>query len=125
MTISEAIAKLDNFKHNSYTEEDKIGWLSTVDGRVQKLILETHEGAEDLPPFTGYDTDTPEDTVLLVPEPFSVLYLRWLEACVDYANGEYDKYNNSMTMYNTELQMYEIFYNRTHLPLKKGTRFIF
>ena len=67
--------------------------------------------------FCGYDDKTPMDTELLVPEPFDEIYPLWLEARIDYANGEYDKYNNSILMYNAAYDAYANYYNRNNMPL--------
>lgn len=124
MTIIEAINALDTLKFNTYTQDDKVAWLSRADAMVKKLIIDTHEGAENVD-FTGYDADTPLDTVLLVPSPFDEVYLRWMEAQIDYHNGEYDKYNNAIIMYNTAFEAFQSYYNRTHMPVQKGRRFLF
>lgn len=124
MTIIEAINALDTLKFNTYTQDDKVAWLSRADAMVKKLIIDTHEGSEDVD-FTGYDADTPLDTVLLVPSPFDEVYLRWMEAQIDYHNGEYDKYNNAIIMYNTAFEAFQSYYNRTHMPVQKGRRFLF
>jgi hypothetical protein len=46
-----------------------------------------------------------------------------LEAQIDYANNEYDKYNNSITVYNATYANFERYYNRTHMPLGKKIRY--
>ena len=122
MKILEAITKIDALKPNTYTQTEKIKWLSTLDGIVKKEIIDTHEGVEGIV-FNGYDDNTNLNTELLVSDPYSDVYLRYLEAQIDYANGEYGKYNNSMSMYNTAYSSFERFYNRTHMP--KGAKFKF
>lgn len=122
MKIREAIGTIDSLKHNTYTQSDKIAWLSRLDASIKKLIIDTHEGADEVA-FTGYDDTTDLDTELLVPAPFEEIYLRWLEAQIDYTNGEYNKYNNSIMMYNTAFQAYRNYYNSTHMPLGKGFKF--
>ena len=122
MTIIEAISQIDDRKHNTYSQADKIGWLSKMDSMVKRLVIDTHEGAEDVY-FGGYEEDTDLETVLLVPEPYDEAYLRWLEAQIDYANGEYEKYNNSAEAYNTLWQEFQNYYNRTHMPKGKKMRF--
>lgn len=124
MTIAQAIARLDDLKFNTYSQENKISWLSDLDNRIKLKIIDTHEGFESIS-FKGYDKNTPDSTVLLVPEPFSDMYLRWMEAMVDYHNGEYDKYNSSITMFNTAYSQYDNYYNLHHMPLMRGTRFLF
>ena len=122
MTIIEAINKIDSLKPNNYTQEDKIAWLSTLDGIIKKEIIDTHEGAEEIS-FKGYDVDTALDTVMLVPPPYDDIYIRWLEAQIDYVNGETKRYANSMIMYNTAYLSFQRYYNRTHMPKGKSIKF--
>ncbi len=122
MTIIEAINKVDALKPNSYTQSDKIAWLATLDGLIKKHIIDTHEGGESVV-FDGYDENTPLDTELLAESPYDAVYLTWLEAKIDYANGEFNKYNNSAVAYNTDYSAYERYYNRTHMPIGKKLKF--
>lgn len=122
MTIIEAINRIDLLKPNNYTQADKIAWLSTLDGIIKKEIIDTHEGAESVI-FNGYDVDTSLDTVMLVPAPYDDVYLKWLEAQIDYTNGETSRYQNSMIMYNTAYSAFERYYNRTHMPIAKSFKF--
>ena len=124
MKIIEAINRLDALKFNTYTQSDKVEWLSRLDNMVKKHIIDTHEGAEGVI-FNGYDDNTDLQTELLVPVPYDEMYLRWLEAQIDYHNGEYDKYNNAIIMFNTAYEAYQAFYTRNHLPLTRGRRFLF
>lgn len=122
MKIREAITQIDSLKHNTYSTKEKIGWLSRLDGMVKRLIIDTHEGGEDIT-FTGYDDSTDQETEMLVPAPFDEMYIRWLEAQIDYANGEYDKYNNSILMYQASYDGYANYYNRNHMPKGKKIKF--
>ena len=124
MKIIEAINRLDSLKFNTYTQSDKVEWLSRLDNMVKKHIIDTHEGGENVV-FSGYDDSTDLNTELLVPSPHDEMYLRWLEAQIDYHNGEYDKYNNAIIMFNTAYEAYQAFYTRSHLPLIRGRRFLF
>ena len=124
MKINEAIHRLDSLKFNTYTQDDKVEWLSRLDNMVKQQIIDTHEGAESVS-FTGYTADTPPETVLLVPAPHDEMYLRWMEAQIDYHNGEYDKYNNSIIMFNTVFEAYQKHYNSAHKPVQRGRRFLF
>jgi hypothetical protein len=122
MTIIEAINRLDLIKPNTYTQQEKVRWLSALDGVIKANIIDTHEGGDDVV-FNGYDEITDISTTLLVPPPYDTIYLRWLEAQIDYANAEFGKYSNSKSMYNAELAEFEKFYNRTHMPLGKKFKF--
>ena len=122
MTIMEALYRIDELKPNSYSQPEKIKWLSTLDGMIKSEIIDTHEGGENAV-FEGYGEEADLTTPLLVEAPYDDIYLRWLETQIDYSNGEYGKYNNSIAMYNTAYSAYAKFYNRTHMP--KGTKFKF
>ena len=122
MTITEAINRIDGLKHNTYSQSDKVDWLSRLDSMVKKHIIDTHEGAEEVN-LTGYDDSTDFSTELLVPAPYDEVYLRWMEAQIDYHNGEYNKYNNAILMFNTAYEAYQNYYNRTHMPIGKSFKY--
>ena len=122
MTIIEAINRIDDLKHNTYDHKDKLEWLSRLDSLVKRTVIDTHEGADDVT-FTGYDDSTDIHTELLIPEPYDEAYLRWMEAQIDYSNGEYGKYNNSVEMFNTSWTEYQNYYNRTHMPKGHSMKF--
>ena len=122
MTIIEAINRIDSLKPNNYTQDDKVAWLSKIDGIIKEKVIDTHDGGEHIV-FNGYDPNTPTSTELLVPAPYDDMYVRWLEAQIDYANGEYGKYNNSMTMYNSAYAEYGTYYNRHHMPKGKKLKY--
>ena len=115
MTIIEAINRIDSLKPNNYSQDDKVAWLSKIDGIIKEKIIDTHEGGEDIV-YEGYDADTNTATELIAKAPYDDLYIKWLEAQIDYANNEYGKYNNSMTMYNATYAEYENYCNRSHMP---------
>lgn len=121
MKIIEAINRIDSLKHNTYTQGEKLIWLSEVDWDVVKNIIATHEG--DTPTFNGYDDSTDLQTELLIPAPYDKAYLLWMEAQIHYYNGEYDKHNNAMDMFYEAFESFERHYNRTHMP--KGKKFKF
>ena len=124
MTIMEAISRIDDIKPNAYTHGDKVAWLSAIDGIIKREIIDTHEGGESIE-YNGYDEDTSDLTELIVPAPYDLIYIRWLEAQIDYAMGEYERYSNSTMAYNDILESFGKYYNRTHKPKHNGKRFIF
>ena len=122
MKIMEVLYRIDSVKPNSYSQSEKIKWLSSLDGIVKKEIIDTHEGGEDVS-FEGYNENSDLSIVLLVPAPYDDIYLRWLEAQIDYANGEYGKYNNSIALFNTAYTAFANHYNRTHMPKGSNIKF--
>lgn len=122
MTIREATGRVDGLKHNTYTFAEKVSWLSRLDGKIKAEVIDTHEGGEDID-FIEYDQDTSPDTKLLVGAPYDEIYLRWMEAQIDYHNGEIDKYNNSIMMFQASYNEFSRHYNRTHMPKGSSMRY--
>lgn len=120
MTILEVIHEIDAVKPNTFTQTEKIKWLSEIEGVIKSEIIDTREGGERVV-FEGYGEETPLDTKLIVDAPYDSVYVHWLGARIDYALGEYGKYNNSRIAYNDALELFRNYYNRTHMP--KGVKF--
>lgn len=122
MTIMEAISLVDTLKVNTCSQDQKVQWLSRVDSMVKRLIIDVHEGADQVD-FKGYNKDTDTRTELLVPEPFDEMYQRFLEAQIDLASGEIPKYNNAIELFNNSFREYSGYYTRTHMPRGTPLRF--
>ena len=123
MTIIEAIGTIDALKPNTFSQEEKIKWLSNLDMSIKKEIMDTRKGGIEIE-FNGYDENTPLDTELLAEAPYDEMYVYHLESQIDYYNAEYGKYNNSLVAYNDAYSAFQKYYNRTHMPISKG-RFTF
>ena len=65
MTIIEALNMADALKPNTYDQMTKIQWLSQLDLMVKHDVYDTHDVVS--PIFSGYNQDTPLDTVLQGP----------------------------------------------------------
>lgn len=128
MTINQVLAMVDEINANSYDTKVKIEWLSKIDGRVFNDIILTHEhdlvddGTEEgnliEPTFPGYD-DSSLDTELLIDDIYSDVYRDYLMAMIAYSNGETERYQNSMIMFNSNYREYVNWYNRIHAPIQK------
>ena len=95
MTINEAIEKLDAQKHNTCTREEKVAWLSELDGLTSKLLY----GRD----FPGYGQ---ADAQLQIPYPFDEAYLYYMESKIDYLGGEFTRFNNAYAMFRAAWQRY-------------------
>lgn len=120
MTVSQAIARTDRLKPNSYAYPDKLQWLSQLDGRVKKEILDTHEGGDELP-FVPYSERGGGDRELLIPAPYDETYIHYLSTQIDYFNGEYERFNNANSMFESTFSAFRNAYNREH-PAKGVSR---
>ncbi len=119
MTITQAISRCDTAKPNQYMHSEKIGWLNFLDGMIFNEIIKTHEGADTVE-FDEYTEETDGNTVLLVPDPYSDLYLYYMFSMIDFHNAEYSRYNNSILMFNNAFVNFEAYYNRRHPPLQNN-----
>ena len=122
MKLREAIERTDSLKHNTYTTAEKVEWISRLDGLVKDQIIDTHEDGENIE-FNGYTVEADMERELLIPAPYDDAYIKWLEAKIDYYNGEIARYNNSVLMYQAVYDAYQRYYNRNHMP--KGQIFKF
>lgn len=122
MTIKECIDRVDSVKPNQYSIEDKVRWLSFLDGIIINEVIKTHEGYEnEYEEFEGYSAD--ELGVKLIAEaPYDVLYEAFLKMKIDEENGETARYNNSATLFNSYMMTYRKYYNRTHRPLPRNMK---
>lgn len=113
MTVKEAITQTDLLKPNQYDEKTKTAWLSVLDGNIWNEVFSYHEEGETPAPYQ-YPQDAAK--TLLVEEPYSDLYVKYLSAQIDYANAEYGRYNNAMTLYNAIYAAFQSYYRLHHLP---------
>lgn len=117
MTIKECIDIVDNAKPNQYGIKEKVMWLSFVDETIINDVLKTHEGYDGrYDNFEGY-TENKLSVPLIVPSPYDRLYPQYIKMMIDSENGETARYNNSSALYNTYLNEYKKYYNKTHMPI--------
>ena len=117
MTIQQAIGQLDALKPNTFTVTEKLCWLSRLDGQVRTEILRVPA------PFDGYTDQTPLSQPLLVPAPYDECYLRYMEAQIDYCNGEISRYQNAMALFNAVYTAYGAWHLRNNTPQSQGFSF--
>ena len=123
MTIIEAINQVDGIKFNTYSQEDKVRWLSSLDAKITAVL----EGAYPSPVGVSvpYDPNADMERDLLLESPWDEMYLRWMEAMIDYNNGETDSYNRSITLFNNLYQNFCDWYIRRNMPAQHGAGFLF
>lgn len=107
MTANQVIEKIDTLRPNAYTEEQKLGWISNLDGMVQQLVIQSNE-------VTTYEYPNDMDKELLIKAPFDNLYTLYLESMIDFYNREYGNYNNSAAMFEAQFTEYKKAYIRAH-----------
>ena len=122
MKAMDMIDRVDLLEPNDYGPEQKLQWLSTLDGKAFREVIETHEDAptDTLPSYVNGDEE------LLIEAPFALdIYYYYLQAMIAAENSETQRYNKRMTMFNAAYQEWTNWYNRTHMPKRAGTHFRF
>ncbi|MBQ7475542.1 MAG: hypothetical protein IJS78_06450 [Clostridia bacterium] len=112
MTAREAVARVDSLHPNTFSEEEKLRWVETVENAIKLEIISTHEPG-----------DPPGDGELSAPSPYDDLYVLWLDACIDARNGEFDAYANSRVMFNSAYSAFADYINRTRAPKRASPKF--
>lgn len=123
MTLIEAINQVDGIKFNTYSQEDKVRWISGLDAKITAVM----EGCYPYSPAVSvaYDPNTDAYQELLLESPWDEMYIRWMEAMIDYNNGEIESYNRSITMFNNLYQNFRDWYIRRNMPVQQADGFIF
>lgn len=111
MTLSQIISFVDDIKPNAFSNDAKTMWLNEVEGYVQTEVF-----LLDISEIIQYSYADDSETEMLVEPPHNKLYRYYLEAMIDYANGEYNKYNNTFAMYNACLAEYARWYALKYRP---------
>ena len=113
MNLRELLVEVDQLRPNAFTDAEKIRMVNTVEGRIYKDILSKYEGEE--PVFIPF-AEGQEERELVVPVPFTDVYVFYLISMVDFYNGDSNKYNDSMILYNDAWENYAAHYLQTHTP---------
>lgn len=113
MKICEAISQINSLKPNTYSDQQKIYWLNQLESMVKRLVIDTHEGGDQIA-FDGFNENTSVETQLFMPSPFDMAYIYWLEAQIHYANEDIDMYNSAILMFNATFSEYKADYKRNH-----------
>ena len=122
MKAIDMIERVDLLEPNDYSPEQKLHWLQSLDGRIFRELVETHEQAETetLPAYVSGDEE------LLVGEPYGEdLYYYYLQAMLAAENSETQRYNKRMTLFNSAYTAFSAWYVRTHRPRQAGDHFRF
>lgn len=111
MRLSEVIKRVDDIKPNAFSNETKTGWINDCEGMVQTEVF-LFAPVE----IIAYEYDRDANTPLLVDAPHDKLYVSYLTAMVDFANGEYNRYQNTMQMFNAHFSEFMRYFAQRYRP---------
>lgn len=112
-TIREIIEQVDLHKPNGFPTEGKLRWIAQLDGKIAQNVLLM--GVEELRQF-NYRYPEDLDKEPLVDFPHDDLYSLWLEAQIDAKNGEWNRYQNTIELYNAAYGNYVEWFANTYKP---------
>ena len=92
----------------NYPDILMLQFLNECEGKLQTEFL--HIADVDCQRYTEDDMDMD----LIVGPPHDKLYYAYLCAMIDFTNGEYAKYNNSIIVANAFMAEWAAWFNRTH-----------
>lgn len=112
-TIRKIIERADINRPNAFSEEEKLRWIAYIEG---KMALDVQ--LMDISEMYRFDYQYPDDLdkTLFVAFPHDDIYYYWLLAQIDKHNGEENRYQNSMEMYNSVLSDYLNWYISVYRP---------
>ena len=96
-TLKQIIERVDSVKPNAFTVEEKLEELNALEGRIAlEVFLMAPVEAERF----RYAWPEDQDVAPLVKPPYDNIYPLWLESRIDAMNGEYNRYSDSMAIFN-------------------------
>lgn len=96
-TIQQIIDRVDDARPNAFTTEQKLAWISELDGKIALDVMLMSITEARMLEYAYPENLTSEP---LVTYPHESIYDQWLGAKIDFENGEYTKYQNSMEQFN-------------------------
>ncbi len=111
MILRNLLDYVDDIKPNAFSNETKTAWINEVEGMVQTEVMLL--AIEDVVTYTYAEH---ANTELLAKPPHDKIYGAYLCAMIDFANGEYNKYSNTMQMFNAYYGEYMRWYAQRYRP---------
>jgi hypothetical protein len=107
MLVKEALAKIKERKPNAYSDEALLDYINECEAMVQReLYLETPEE------IVQYEYPDGLEKELILPSPYSMVYVTYAIMMIQYNQEEISAYNNSNAMFETQLAEAQKYYNR-------------
>ena len=101
--INEAIARADELRMNTISDEQKYTWVYELECSVCEMM-----GKEEP------EKKFPENIGLSMPAAHEDIYVKYLCSKIDYYNGETDLYANDFAIYNEAMSEARAWYIRNH-----------
>ena len=123
MTIQEAIDRVDEMKENMMSIGLKIKNLTTIEQMIHSEVVMMHEHTAEQEARPVYTEETDRQTVLIVPDPYSDVYVSWLMCEIDRQNQEDGRYNADRMQFEANWRNMRDWWRREHMPLQRVREF--
>lgn len=123
MTIQEALDTTDELKPNMMSPRLKMKFLTEIEQLIHGEIVLRHEHTEAQHARPVYTEDTDPQTELLVPDPYSDVYPKYLLTQIDRQNQEDARYNVDRALFENAYETMSDWWTRTHMPLQRVREF--
>lgn len=123
MTIQEALDTTDELKPNMMSPRLKMKFLTEIEQLIHGEIVLRHEHTEAQHARPVYTEDTDPQTELLVPDPYSDVYTKYLLTQIDRQNQEDGRYNVDRAQFENAYETMSDWWTRTHMPLQSVREF--
>lgn len=115
MKLHKVLRLADELKPNALSNELKVQYINEVEGLVQTEVM-----LLDADYIIKYDEVKDYDTELLVKPPHDKLYISYLIAMIDFANGEYNRYANTIAAFQSYYKEYNHWFWERYHPADGG-----
>ena len=116
MTLQEALDLTDEMKPNLMSRKLKVKYLRELEQLIHAEILMKHVHKPDQAAKPEYTEDTDPGTVLLAPDPYSMVYVYWLMSTIDLINQEDARYNHDRAQFEQAWMTLGDWWTRTYMP---------
>jgi hypothetical protein len=123
MTIQECLDIVDEMKPNMMSRKLKIKYLTEIEGLIWSEIVMKHEYDLNAIQRPQYTEDADPGTVLIVPEPYQMVYVYWLMSKIDMQNQEDDRYNVDRAHFENAYNTMSDWWTREHMPVQRHREF--
>lgn len=114
-TIKQILDLVDQLRENGFPASLKVRWIGELDALVALEVM--HQSMEEAAQYQ-YDPQTDLEKTPLLQFPHDGLYHYWLSTKIDAENGEYNRYQNSMKLYNAAYLDFRTWYSRVYDPAR-------
>lgn len=114
MTVRQLIEAVDTLRPNGYDSRQKTDWVLEAMERIRREVWlrpdweARQEGAAE------------EGQLLPLPGAYAGLWLSWLRAQLDFADGDYSAYTASREEFNRLCGDYQRWFRRVYAPERQG-----